>query len=188
MVALAGHPLERYQVDEPRGVLEDGTLPLRRGRRGDEDDPVDPVPEGVRRDLARLLGGEVDDEDAVRTGGRGLGKEPVGPPAVDDVIVGEEDEGQCRRVLPDLPDEGEDAVRGGARPEGADVRPLDHGAVRHRVGVGESDLEEVDARIDHRPRHPKRRLDARVPGDGKPDEDRVFPGKKCLDPAHDTPP
>ena len=163
-------------------------LPLRRRRRGDEGDPVDAVSGGVGRDFARLLDGKVDDEDAVRAGGRGLRKEPVRPPAVDDVMVGEEDEGERRRISPDPPDEGEDVVWGGPRPEGADMRPLDHGAVRHRVGIGDGDLEEVGARVDHRLRHPERRLDAGVPRDGEPDEDRALPGKEAGDPAHATPP
>ena len=141
----AGDAGDADVVDEAGAALEHGGQAVVVGGGGDEADDVQAVCGGVGQDHRGLLGGEVDDDEAVDAGFRGIGAEALGAVAGDGVEVAHEDDGGVVVGLPKGFDHGEGFAQGCAGLEAAEAGGLDGGAVGHGVGEGHADLDEVGA-------------------------------------------
>ncbi|MNH38450.1 hypothetical protein D3C79_994830 [compost metagenome] len=69
---------------------------------------------------------------------------------IDQVGVDQQADGDLRVLGAHPGEQLEAAIRGGVAREGAQGRALDGGAVRHRVGEGDAELEGIGAPLDQR--------------------------------------
>src|SRR4029077_13916633 len=116
------------------------------GARGDEVDPVEAVRVGSRVPLLTLVGDQVGRDQAGAAGAGEVGGEPVDAVAVDRVPVGHHDGRDAGGG--DRLDSADHVRRAHAVLERRLCRGLDGGAVHHRVGVGQADLDHVAAGVD----------------------------------------
>lgn len=140
----AGDAFAGDVVDEALGAAGDPFDAGVRGGWGDE-------PDGAHAGLAHegfvvigFLGGEVEDEEAIDTGGGGVGDEVVEADAVEEVEVDVEDDGDLG-VATDFGDGLEDPGGGGAGGEAALGGELVDNTVGEGIAEGDPEFEDIDA-------------------------------------------
>ena len=135
--------LEGDVVEKPGRLRRDAAHPRDRGRGREQEDGVDAVLAKRSEQRLPLLGRHVDDDDAVDSRcGRRFG-EPGVTHRDDRVEIAHEDQTRLAVVRTELAREVEHAGEGHAGRESALPGPLDHRAVRHRIGERDAELDDV---------------------------------------------
>ena len=166
----AGDSGNGHVIDEAGGVGEDRRQALVVGGRRGQSDEGEARRQRRQAEFLILLGRQVDDDQAIDAGRLGIGQEAVDAIDIDRVVIAHQDDRRVgiaamspsplRKARP-----GRACVPASRRPAApAATESLDRRPVRHRIGEGHAELDDVGARAAGRPR----RMASEVPPSGSP--------------------
>ena len=141
----AGHAGHRDVVDEAGGVLQHARQTLVVGGRCRQADEADAGSQRRQAEFFVFLRRQVDDDQPVDPGNTGVLEEGVDAIGPDRVVVAHQHDRRVVSGLAEGRDHGERLLQGLAGLEGALAGELDRHAVRHRIGEGHTELDDVGA-------------------------------------------
>ena len=169
----AGDAGDRHVIDKARGIREHRRQPLVVGGRRRQANEIEARLQRGNAEFVVLFRRHIDKDQPIDAGGLGIGQKPVDAVDVDRIVVAHQDDRRGVIAAAEVAHQRDRLLQRRAGLQGAQAARLNRRTIRHRIGEGHADLDDIRARLRQRLDDVERGFEVGIAGHQEGDERRA---------------